>query len=247
MIALVLTLLAAHPSYYSPQEAQALFEQAGDAYYKESYAEAQANYQKLLDHGFGGPDVLFNLGTTELAKGDLGLAVLHLERARRLGGDPSDVEANLALARAKQLDKVVGATIEEPLTSRIADAFPGHALGFTFLIAWALTFASLLARRFSTSRLRSWAGAIAAGAFVVSISTAALLGVKAWSAASDVEAVVIQKSLPARALPEAGAKVAFEVHEGLLVKVLESAPGFVHIQLANGRDGWVDRASVERI
>ena len=246
MIALLLAAFVAQPGFYSPQEAQQLFEQAGAAYYREDYASAQANYQKLLDHGFGGPDVLYNLGTTELAKGELGPAILHLERARREGAE-GDVDANLALARSRQLDKVVGAPIEEPLASRIADAFQGRTVGITFLAAWALAFLALIARRFSRARLRTVAGAIAAGAFVVALTSGTLLALSAWSRASDVEAVVLPKSLPARAFPESGAKVAFEIHEGLTVRVLESAEGFVHIQLANGKDGWVEKSGIERI
>ena len=78
MSALLLTLVLAQ---YTPQEAQALFVEGNDAYYKGDYATAKDRYEKLLAAGLGGPDVLFNLGTTHLAAGELGPAVLELERA----------------------------------------------------------------------------------------------------------------------------------------------------------------------
>jgi tetratricopeptide (TPR) repeat protein len=102
---LLLSLLA--QNYYTPQEAQEIFSRAGEAYYREDYPAAKQEYLKLLSHGFGGSDVLYNLGTTCLNQGDLGEAVLYLERARRLGGSTPDIEANLAVARSRQLDQVV--------------------------------------------------------------------------------------------------------------------------------------------
>ena len=76
ILSLALGALLAQAAYYSPQEAQALFSQANDAYSKEDYAAAVAGYEKLLDHGYGGADVLYNLGTAHLARGDVGSSVL---------------------------------------------------------------------------------------------------------------------------------------------------------------------------
>src|SRR5688572_23646157 len=95
---LVVGMLLAQ-SYYTPDEAQALFREGNDAFYKEppDYQAAKAAYLKLLEHGHDGPDVLFNLGTACLANGELGPAVLYLERARKLKRS-DDIEANLAIA-----------------------------------------------------------------------------------------------------------------------------------------------------
>ena len=88
MIAALLALALAQPGYYTPQEAQAVFAQANDDYYAQHYAKAKDGYKKLLDHGFGGPDVLFNLGTNCLQAGQLGEAVLDVvQRQRRNVGE----------------------------------------------------------------------------------------------------------------------------------------------------------------
>ena len=111
--------------YYTPEEAQDVFLKANEAYAREDYAAAQTGYEKLLANGHGGPDVLYNLGTTHLARGDLGRAVLALEQAKKEGGRAPDLEANLAVARARQVDKVVGATAEEEFLPRVAAATDG--------------------------------------------------------------------------------------------------------------------------
>ena len=131
MIATLLTAAVLSQGFYSPQEAQAVFAQAGEAFYKEppDYEQAKQGYLKLLEHGFDGPDVLFNLGTTCLAQGDLGHAVLYLERAHRLSRD-GDIEANLQLARSRQGDQVIGGTaLEAPFVERFAESTDGSLFG----------------------------------------------------------------------------------------------------------------------
>ena len=63
-LAAVLVATVLGQGYYSPEEAQGLFQQANDAFYKQDYAAARAGYEKLLERGFGGPDLQYNLGTT---------------------------------------------------------------------------------------------------------------------------------------------------------------------------------------
>ena len=124
---LVATLLG--QGYYTPEEAQELFAKANEAYTREDYATARDGYEKLISHGQGGPDVLYNLGTTYLAQGDLGHAVLSLERAWKAGGRAPDLDANLALARAQQKDKVEGAAVEEDFVTRLVKATPETVVG----------------------------------------------------------------------------------------------------------------------
>src|SRR5260370_38527821 len=95
MIALTALLgIALAQGYYTPQEAQSVFNQANEAYAKEDYPAAREGYLKLLSHGFGGADVLYNLGTACLSQGDIGATVLFLEKARRPSGGCAAIVAN---------------------------------------------------------------------------------------------------------------------------------------------------------
>ena len=235
------------PSYFTAEEAQAVFTQANEAYARQDYAAAREGYDKLLAHGFGGADVLYNLGTTALAQGNLGGAVLAFERARRAGGRAEDVEANLSLARAQQLDKVVGAAAEEPFLSRVVAATDAQALAVVLVVAWVLAVALLLARRFLGLARRTWVSVTAGLLLVAAVPAALLLGAHAWVAGEPRDAVVISASLSAREFPREESKVAFEVHAGLKVRVLDSAGAFVKIRLPNGLEGWAGRTGVESI
>jgi hypothetical protein len=243
MIAAALLAAVLAQGYYTPAEAQALFGQANDSYYKEDYASAEQSYKKLLDHGFGGPDVLFNLGTLYLAQGKLGEAVLYLERARK-SGRAADVEGNLALARAKQLDQVVGAAAEEPFLQRVAAATSEALVSWTFVISWVAAFGLLLLFRVMLPGKRVWVVVTGLATLLVALGSGALVAVH-WTVATTVtEGVVLAAQLKAREFPKESGKVSFEVHPGLKVRVLEASGKFVRIRLPNGLEGWTEREGV---
>jgi hypothetical protein len=240
----VLSVLA--QGYYTPREAQEIFNRAGEAYYREDYPAAKQEYLKLLSHGFGGADVLYNLGTTCLNQGDLGDAVLYLERARRFGGSTSDIEANLAVARSRQLDQVVGGS-DEVFVERVANAVRERSVSFAFLIAWSVGFLVLLLARYLPGRRQVVGRALAALLILMGVISGSLLLVHASVRAAYNDAVVIAKSLPAREFPGEIGKVSFEIHAGLKVRVLEASGRYVKIRLPNGLEGWAARESISSI
>jgi hypothetical protein len=233
--------------YYTPEEAQDVFLKANEAYAREDYAAAQAGYEKLLANGHGGPDVLYNLGTTHLARGDLGRAVLALEQAKKEGGRAPDLEANLSVARARQVDKVVGATAEEEFLPRVAAATDGNVVAWTFLGTWVAAFALVLLWRALRPGRRTAVGVLAVLLFAVAVPSGLLLATHAWVDETVHEAVVLAPTLVARELPQPGARSIFEVHAGLKVRLLEETGRFVRIRLPNGLEGWAEREGVAEI
>ncbi len=242
---LVATLLG--QGYYSPEEAQALFQQANEAYYQQDYAAAQEGYEKLLERDFGGPDVLYNLGTTHLARGDVGQSVLAFERARRAGGHAPDLDANLTLARAKQLDKVVGTGPEEPFVQRVVYATDANVVGWVFLGAWLAGFVFLLLYRLLRGGLRTGAAWVGGLLLLASVPAGALLAAHVWVSETVHEAVVVAPTLRAREFPRDEAKVSFEVHPGLKVRLMEETGRYVRIRLPNGLEGWAEREGIAEI
>jgi hypothetical protein len=240
MSALLLTLLLAQ---YTPQEAQALFIEGNDAYYQGDYARAKDRYEKLLQAGLGGPDVLFNLGTTHLAAGELGPAVLHLERAARLSDD-DDIAANLSVARGRQGDKVVGDETAVPFTQRLAAATDERAVGIAFLVTWWLGFLLLWLTVRREPGKRVVPGLLASLALVVGSLLGGTLLVHHEVQTTVVEAVVLPEAARVREFPGDSAKVSFEVHAGLKVRIMESSGRFVRIRLPNALEGWTEKEGV---
>lgn len=230
--------------WYTEAEAQAIFREANEAHVRGDHEAAAAGYRKLLAHGAGGPDVHYNLGTTALEQGALGEAVLHLELAQREGGRGADVAGNLAVARSRQLDALVGGGTQAPFLERLAHATPSPGTGVSFLILWLLGFLLLGARRLSPPSLKL---ALLVGG-LVSLIGAVPLGMltanHAWVDANIEEAVVMARVTQVREFPSDQGAVAFEVHEGLVVRLMGREGGYVRIRLANGREGWTRREDV---
>lgn len=246
MLALTLSLALSQTDYYSPVEARALFDEANEAFNKQDYAGAQTRYLKLLERGAGGPDVLYNLGTAYLAEGRLGPAVLHLERAARLERR-DDIDGQLQIARARQLDQVVGATAELPFLSRIVHALPerGFSWGLVALmwlsaIAWALFRLRPAGKRAGLAVLGTLTtfGALAVGSVVA---------VHAYVATELHEAIVVSDVVQVHDLPSDTSKVSFEIHAGLKVRVVEDSGKFARVRLPNGLEGWTQSEGVTRL
>lgn len=237
MISLVLALTLAQ---YTPQEAQSLFVEGNDAYYKGEFTTAKERYQKLLQTGLGGPDVLFNLGTTHLAAGELGPAILFLERAHRLA-DEDDIGANLAVARQRQVDQVVGEEAAVPFTQRLADATDERVVGVAFLVTWWLGF--LLAwsawRREPGSRVLL--GLVSGLFLLVGAALGGTLAVHAWVRATVIEAIVMPDAAAVREYPGEAARVSFEVHAGLKVRIMETSGRYARVRLPNALEGWTEK------
>jgi len=242
MNAVFLSLLLTQVSY-SPAEARGIFAEGVEAYGRDDAAAAEASFRKLLDHGMGGPDVQYNLGTAELAQGKLGEAVLHLERARRQGGG-ADVDANLTLARGRVVDQVVGGTAEDGVLSRLVAATSATVAAVAFVVPWALAFVALVLRRF---RPGQGPLAMALGLLLLSLPGAGLLLAHVVVAETVHEAVVLAKTLPVRETPDGASKVAFELHAGSSVRLLASSGPFVRLRLPNGLEGWAEQKDLARI
>lgn len=237
MNALLIALLLAQ---YTPKEAQSLFMEGNDAYYRGDFPAAQERYEKLLQAGLGGPDVLFNLGTAHLAAGELGLAVLYLERAHRQS-DENDVSANLAIARQRQVDQVVGEEAEVPFAQRLAGAMDERLVVVGFLVSWWLGFGLLWLtwRRKPGSRLiLALATALL---LLVSSGLGSALWVYAHVRATVIEAVVIPSVAQVREFPGDAAKVSFEVHAGLKLRIMETSGRYVRVRLPNALEGWTEK------
>lgn len=237
MIALVLALTLGQ---YTPQEAQALFVEANDAYYKGDYAAAQARYEKLLSANLGGADVFFNLGTTHLAAGQLGPATLFLERAARLSDD-DDIAANLSAARQRQTDQVVGAEVAQvPFTQRVAEAIDERLIATAFLGTWWLGFMLVwLAWRREAARVV--VGLVAAFLLLVGAILGSALAITAHVHSTVEEAIVMPEAARVREFPGDSAKVSFEVHAGLKVRIMETSGRFARIRLPNALEGWTEK------
>jgi tetratricopeptide (TPR) repeat protein len=212
--------------------------QANEAYQHGDYARAATQFQQLIDKGVVTADMYFNLGTAELKAGQRGAAILAFERALRL--DPADGDAafNLAEAQKGNIDKIVGTSEEEPLLERLGARIPVGTLGLVFLVTWLAGNLALMARWYVGQRL-AWLGLLGSIALSVSLVTGAFFALGAWDRSHSPYAIVVSPSAAVREGPAGDFKSAFEIHEGLKVRIVRQDQGFLRVRLPNGIEGWV--------
>jgi hypothetical protein len=156
------------------------------------------------------------------------------------------VLANLDFARSR------GAEAEpRSLLSRIlfplADRMSTDRLFLGAVIVWTIFFALLaVARLVPRARVGAGRGAIiAAVAFVVCLTSGLVrLATVEWPA----QAVVVSDRVATiRFEPSASGAAHFEAKPGAILSWVTEREGWVQVARSDGRRGWVERASIERL
>ena len=245
----LLTLLVASSAHAGPISSAAAHELLAKANADEMaghHDEAIASYEQLVAGGFGTADVQFNLGTAQLHAGKRGAAILAFERALRLEPGHADALHNLDEARRGNIDKLTGAQEETPLLERLGERVPGRAVAMLFLAAWLVGWTAFVLRRWLPkfdAALTLVTGLCAALALVF----AGALMVLRHQRESGRSAIVVTPTVPVREGPAGDFKAAFDIHEGLKVRVIDQRQTHLRVRLPNGAEGWVAAVDVPEI
>ncbi len=244
--------LTAHEGRMDAEAATRAFKEANTLYSQERYVEAAALYQKIVDSGFAGADVLYNLGNAHYKAGDLGQAVLSYERALRVRPSHEDARQNLQFVSELLADRrtPVGGAVSD-LLGRVFERLTLDRLaGMTsilYFVLFALLTAAVLLFGFSGWQ-SGWLGRVA---IVLVLCVGVVGGTLAFRLAvvrGDVQAIVMAKEVGVRTGPGEDFVLEFRLHEGTKVKVEESRDNWVRVSVP-GTDlsGWMPDGSMERI
>jgi len=229
------------------EPAQAAFFQGNQAYAAGRYDDAIAAYEQARAGGQDSGALAFNLGNAYLKRGDIGRAVASYERAARLLPRDPDVTANLAFARERANIEAPGAPIWQRLAAPFAFRASTGELATMFAILWWLFWGLLVARLLSPRAavaLSRAATAVAVIAFILGVS----LAVRVTAVETAGAAVVVAPGdTPVRFEPTASGTEHFVVTPGVDVSVLEERDGWLLVARADGRRGWVQAESLERV
>lgn len=218
-----------------------------------AFRVAAERFEGVIARGHQNGALEYDTGNAWVLAGDLGRAVLHYRRALLLRpGDPETL-SNLATARGRrrdQIDATSGRAVLETVffwhrglaraTKRVAAAVLWLS-GFG-LLGLALFLAGSGPR---VRRLR-----IAGGACLL-IAAALYVSVVVETVETDArdDAVLVAEEMPLRTGDGFGYPVRYEnpIHSGAELRVLEDRGGWVRVELADGKSGWVPVDSIERV
>lgn len=204
---------------------------------------ALAGYEKMLQQGFDGAQLHYNIGSLTMKKGDLSRAIFHLERAKQLDPFDDNINANLEVARASRVDADVGAHHQPDGWELITRALPWDVTVGVWLCLLIAAWLLLIFR----SALKKGHHRIPLG-WVLFVGMLGLLltGVLSYRVTlndKNFAALKVAQS-DGKSAPAASAETAFTAHTGAYGEILEAQNGFLRLRLHNGLEAWFEESSL---
>ena len=222
---------------------EAFFEEGNRLYQEGDFAGAVELYERILESGVESGELHYNLGNAWFRLGEIGPAVLHYERARRMMPRDDDLRANLELARSLTVDEIT------PLPGfwllRVArwwvDLLSRPVLLAVVTLTWLTAMGALIVAVAGRSEsLVAWSRRVAAAAGGLTLVFGLSLMAREIGVGRPDEAVIMAEAAAVHSAPsDDRALLIFTVHEGTRVRVERRSDAWVEIVLEDGRVGWV--------
>ncbi len=231
-------------------KAEALMAEGNKDYQSQKYDSAVTAYHKVLDLGYIGTSVYYNIGDAYYREGKLGYAILYYEKALKLSPGDNDVIHNLEIANARTIDKVN--TLPPFFLFQWWESFLGlltvNGWTYTAYICLLLVLGSILlyffAKRPGVQRASVFSGFIS---ILLLVFTASVVAVTVNRALNVKYGVIVSPVVSVKLSPDQTSNDAFIVHEGLKVRELEQVGNWIEVRLADGKEGWVLQSEVGTI
>lgn len=252
VVAVVLTALLMSASWAFASTPEQLLEMANESYASGMWEESAAYYEELLASGVEAPQVYYNLGNAYFKAGRLSGAILNYERALKLDPSFEDAVNNLTLARQFTSDRIeqvpefiLATWMKSVKRSLSSDAWAILFLAVLCLMACAAVTFLLAAghQRLRKAMFIALIPLLLAAVFSLSFSLSLRADSLSQDAAIMTAAVSSVKSSPS----DSNTTSLFIIHEGTKVRILENVGRWTKIEIADGRQGWVESEDFEVI
>ena len=237
----VLTLFSATIALALAEGPEEIFFKANQAQKEGHYEQAAEGYQHLVDSGYAGGHVLYNLGNAYIRLNRLGMAILQYERARLLIPRDADLQFNLAYARNLTRDVIPASTGFMEHTLFWMDSFNLKELFRAFAVLNLLFWAILFIRLFYRSEWFFYLFVLVLACWFISGLS---FGAKWVQVTYDDRAVILKKEVAVLAGPHQDDTVLFKLHEGAMVDEERVEDGWMLIHLPDRKRGWIRSADV---
>ena len=223
----------------------------GNTYYREgAYDKAIEEYKKLVDEGYVGTSLFYNLGNANYRIGKIGYAILYYEKALELSPLDEDVKHNLDFAHLSTVDRI------QPLPrfflfdwwEALLGLFSDNGWAYVVFVFYLLVI--LLAGTYSYSNTvkeqKIFFFSSIACVFLLAFSIS-LLVIKVKREATLKSGVIVEQVVTVKFSPDPQSTDAFMIHEGLKVNLEDQLDNWIKIRLADGKVGWVLEENIEGI
>lgn len=223
------------------------FDQGNAAYRDGDYNKAAEWYTRILDSGYEGSVVHYNLANCYYKLDELGLSILHYEKALKLSpGDP-EIRQNLNLANLNVKDRIEMPPAFfllrwwESLKTALTPSGWGKTLILFYVLAMLLATAALFLRG-NALRRWLWGGMTVAG--TLALLATLLMFIRMDQETNHPAGVILVNQVTVLSAPDPNSTDVFVLHEGSRLTVEQFRGEWLQIRLPDGKSGWMKRENV---
>ena len=230
--------------------AQTSFDKGNNLYQKGKYNEAIVAYESILKSGKQSAELYFNLGNCYYKLNQVAPAIFNFEKALLQNPTDTDIKNNLAFAQKTAIDEI-SETPKVGFSKMIRD----FTSNFHYDIwAWISIFIAILFLICFLGYYFSNKTALKRLFFTSMILVLLFLLGSIFSAFYEKEihdnerpAIVFADVISIKSEPKSTSEEAFVLHAGTKVFVMESLNNYKKIQLADLKQGWIEKNAIKEL
>ncbi|MBT8311760.1 MAG: tetratricopeptide repeat protein [Flavobacteriaceae bacterium] len=229
-------------SAWAIAQSEIRFDSATVAYNQGNYEKAIAHYQAILEEGKHSAALYYNLGNCYYKRNQIAPSIYYYEKALLLAPNDAEIKNNLVYAQNMTLDAIT--PLPETTLSRFYKQvtgimpFDGWAyLGIVFVVLFVLAYILFYYFRYSTQKRIAFITSLIAIALAVISILIAFVEYQDFKA--DDPAIIFAQEITVKTEPNDRSDVAFVLHEGTKVNVMDAFDNWKKIQLSDGQVGWL--------
>jgi len=223
---------------------------ANQLYASGHYGEAARIYEQEIARGVQDSAIYFNLGNAYFEQGDMGRAVLNLQRAAELAPRDPDIQANLALAR-QQTTELFAAEPSGPVAvlAKLTSWMTLNEAAILVLALWFLLGFFILAyREVQGSRGRRLAQTSAMVVLILMLLAGVSLASRSFLQQTQPPGVVVTPSVAISDSPGTSNPSGYHLTGGTKVNVIDRVGDWVRLETPQGAgERWVPAEAVEPV
>ncbi len=250
-ILVILSIMCAATLSAAASSKDSLWNSAVEQYIASDYQAALDNFLALQEQGYASAELFYNIGNCYYKlDGQLGKVILYYHRSLKVDPAFKDAKFNLDIASAATLDKIdeVPEFIFVTWGREVRDIMSSNSWMVVFIVLFTLTVVLVLLFRFAPRigvRKLSFFLAIVTLVLAIVAFSFSLSGRSA--ALGEDEAVVMAPVASVKGAPNANDQSLFILHEGTVVQVIDVVGSWKRIEIADGRQGWIEDRNIEII
>lgn len=248
---IILILLLFSVNGYANQDLQSIKAEADSAYVDENYDRAVELYLQLAQENAKDAHLCYNLGCAYYRLDSIAKSILWFERAALIEPDDDEIAYNLDMVRTKTIDRFI--PLHEMFFARVyrsvVNTFSSYkwaCLGISFFVIFLFALGLYL---FTSRMVLRKTGFFSALLFVVLTIMANVFAYQQLKyAESSMKGVIMDTSVTVKSTPSESGNDLFVIHEGTCVEIQDdSMKEWAQVRLSDGKMGWIEKKTFERI